>query len=278
MGRFRPHKMYPGALLAQEACTYQATCELLAALRGDLVVLVHSDRDCSNVLPKTRGRIIRHHDYKFLCTNLSEDEMVTGQGNAKLRRAIELIHERWQPELLVVLSTCPTVMIGDNIKNVTRKTAKQLGMRAVAQITHGLKPKSPAEVVDKLYTTLCRTAAPAQGDVSRRVNLVGIGMDRRVDASKRAGSVTDRQRPQSIGALTIPGQQRDQRVVIVVGARRSGTRTREHAAFDRDGMERVEPFVDLQLVAHGSRTITSRSHHLQVLVARLPLGHEFLFR
>ena len=179
MGRFRPHKMYPGALLAQEACTYQATCELLAALRGDLVVLVHSDRDCSNVLPKTRGRMIRHHDYKFLCTNLSEDEMVTGQGNAKLRRAIELIHERWQPELLVVLSTCPTVMIGDNIKNVTRKTAKQLGMRAVAQITHGLKPKSPAEVVDKLYTTLCRTAAPAQGDVSRRVNLVGIGMDRR---------------------------------------------------------------------------------------------------
>lgn len=170
--------MYPGALLAQEACTYQASCELLAALRGDLVVLIHSDRDCSNVLPKTRRRIERHHDYKFLCTNLTEDEMVTGQGNTKLQRAIELVHEAYNPGLLVVLSTCPTVMIGDNIKNVTRKTAKSLGMAAVAQITHGLKPKSPAEVVDKLYTTLCKRAAPASGDVSGRVNLVGIGMDR----------------------------------------------------------------------------------------------------
>jgi hypothetical protein len=179
MGRFRPHKMYPGALLAQEACTYQANCELLAQMRGDMVVLIHSDRDCSNVLPKTRGRIHAHHPYKFLCTNMSEDEMVTGMGNRKLRDALELVTETYKPELIVVLSTCPTVMIGDNIKNVTRKASKELGVRAVAQITHGLKPKSPAEVVDKLYTTLIKQAQRAEGEVSKRVNLVGIGMDRR---------------------------------------------------------------------------------------------------
>lgn len=182
MGRFRPHKMYPGALLAQEACTYQANCELLAQLRGDVVVLIHSDRDCTNVLPKTRRRIIAHHDYKFLCTNMTEDEMVTGMGNRKLREAIELIAKTYDPALIVVLSTCPTVMIGDNVKNVTRKAGKALGIQAVAQITHGLKPKSPAEVVDKLYTTLIKSAKRAEGDVSKRVNLVGIGMDRREKA------------------------------------------------------------------------------------------------
>ena len=182
MGRFRPHKMYPGALLAQEACTYQANCELLAQLRGDLVVLIHSDRDCSNVLPKTGDRIWAHHPYKFLCTNLTEDEMVTGMGNRKLRRALEVIAQAWSPRLVVVLSTCPTVMIGDNVKNVTRKAGKELGIKAVAQITHGLKPKSPAEVVDKLYTTLIRSADRAteaeNPGFSRRINLVGIGMDR----------------------------------------------------------------------------------------------------
>ena len=178
MGRFRPHRMYPGALLAQEACTYQASCELLAQLRGDLVVLIHSDRDCSNVLPKTRRRIWAEHEYKFLCTNLTEDEMVTGMGNRKLRRAIELIHEAYKPELIVVLSTCPTVMIGDNVKNVARKAGRELGIRVVSQITHGLKPKSPAEVVDKLYKTLAKAAEAPSGDVGKRVNLVGIGMNR----------------------------------------------------------------------------------------------------
>lgn len=177
MARFRPHRMYPGALLAQESCTYQAMTELLGRLRGDLVVLIHSDRDCANVLPKTRGRVHAHHPYKFLCTNLREDEMVTGQGNRKLRKAIELVNDAWHPALIVVLSTCPTVMIGDNIKNVTRKAARELGVRAVSRITHGLKPQSPAEVVDILYSTLSDAAVPAEGDRSRGLNLVGISLD-----------------------------------------------------------------------------------------------------
>lgn len=52
--RFRPHKMYPGALLAQEACSYQGMTELLHNFDGKVAVLVHSTRDCSNVIPKTR--------------------------------------------------------------------------------------------------------------------------------------------------------------------------------------------------------------------------------
>jgi nitrogenase molybdenum-iron protein alpha chain len=181
--RYRPHRMYPGALLAQECCSYQAMTELLARIRGDLVVLVHSDRDCSNVLPKSRYWAQSKHEYKFLCTNLKEDEIVTGQGNAKLRRALELIVEAWDPALTVVLSTCPTVMIGDNIKNVSRKTGRALSKRISAQITHGLKPKSPAEVVDQCYTLLTREAdlpagvergAAPSGERARTVNLVGM--------------------------------------------------------------------------------------------------------
>lgn len=170
--------MYPGALLAQEACSYQAMTQLLMRMRGRLTVLIHSDRDCSNVLPKTGGRIHSDQGYKFLCTNLREDEIVTGQGNAKLRRAIELVTEAYHPDLLVILSTCPTVMIGDNIKQVSRKAAKDLGVRISAELTHGLKPKSPAEIVDDCYTMLCRSAAePQHLERARRVNLVGVNLD-----------------------------------------------------------------------------------------------------
>ena len=182
MPRFRPHKMYPGALLAQECCSYQATTQLLMGMRGDFAVIVHSDRDCSNVIPKGGSSVRSERDYKFFCTNLREDELVTGQGNAKLRRAIELVHEAYHPKLTVVLATCPTVMIGDNIKNVARKAGKDLGTNVVAEMTNGLRPKSPAEIVDDCYVMLSRSATPATGDVEKRVNFVGM----RMSAAERA--------------------------------------------------------------------------------------------
>ena len=178
MPRFRPHKMYPGALLAQECCSYQASTELLMRMKGRVAVIIHSDRDCSNVLPKTGGFLQGDAGYRFLCTNMKEDELVTGQGNTKLRRAIELVSTEQKPDLIVVLATCPTVMIGDNIKNVVRKAGKDFGVAAVSEMTNGLRPKSPAEVVDDLYSLLTRGArTPTDGaDVRTRINLVGMSM------------------------------------------------------------------------------------------------------
>ena len=187
MPRHRPHRMYPGALLAQEACSYQGATELLSKLRGRFAVVIHADRDCSNVLPKTGGKVLGDLSYKFLCTNMREDELVTGQGNAKLRRAIELVHAGLQPELIIVLSTCPTVMIGDNVVNVSRKAARDLGIRVEAEVTHGLKPKSPAEIVDVVYSLLARASRPTRDDRQRRINLVGISLQAGEQAELAAG-------------------------------------------------------------------------------------------
>ena len=176
MARFRPHRMYPGALLAQEACSYQGATEVLARIGGRLAVIIHSDRDCSNVVPKTRQLIQGDLPYKFLCTNLKEDELVTGQGGAKLRKALQLVGEAWQPALTVVLSTCPTVMIGDNLRNIAKKSGRELGMRVEAELTHGLRPVSPAEVVDKVFGLLARASQPTGVEVRRRVNLVGFDL------------------------------------------------------------------------------------------------------
>ena len=179
--------MYPGALLAQEACSYQGATELLMRLRGNLAVIIHSDRDCSNVLPKTGGRVHSDGAYKFFCTNMREDELVTGQGNAKLRRAIELVAEAQKPDLILVLSTCPTVMIGDNVVNVSRKAARDLGIRVEAEVTHGLKPKSPAEIIDTVYMLLARASRPQLENRQKRVNLVGISLSPGERAELEAG-------------------------------------------------------------------------------------------
>jgi hypothetical protein len=181
--------MYPGALLAQACCSYQASTQLLRRMKGRFAVIIHSDRDCSNVLPKTGGYLQGEAGYRFLCTNMKEDELVTGQGNAKLRRAIELVSAAQKPDLIVVLSTCPTVMIGDNVKNVVRKAGRDFGVNAVSEMTNGLRPKSPAEVVDDLYSLLSRgaRAAASEMELGKRLNLVGIGMSTRERAEIEMG-------------------------------------------------------------------------------------------
>ena len=158
-------------------------------MKGRFAVIIHSDRDCSNVLPKTGGFLQGESGYRFLCTNMKEDELVTGQGNTKLRRAIELVNAAQKPDLIVVLSTCPTVMIGDNVKNVVRKAGRDFGVNAVSEMTNGLRPKSPAEVVDDLYSLLSRGARPpaTEVDLAKRINLVGIGMSAREQAEIATG-------------------------------------------------------------------------------------------
>ena len=66
-------------------------------------------------------------------------------------------------------------MVGDDIKNITAKTAQSLQTDVVSQITHGLSPKSPAEIVDKFYLLLSQHATRTSKNVSKRVNLVGLG-------------------------------------------------------------------------------------------------------
>jgi nitrogenase molybdenum-iron protein alpha/beta subunit len=169
--------MYPGALLAQECCSFQGTTELLARLGGRLVVLIHGDRDCSNVLHKTGGYVREDAGPRFLCTNLTEDEMTHGRGPAKLARALDVAHAALAPELMVVLSTCATVMIGDDVRGVARAASARLGVPVAAAVTHGLKTRSPAQVIDECYGLLMAAARRATGDVAGRVNLVGFDFD-----------------------------------------------------------------------------------------------------
>jgi nitrogenase molybdenum-iron protein alpha/beta subunit len=178
--------MYPGALLAQECCSFQGMTEVLAPMGGRLVVLIHADRDCTNVLHKVGGYVRADLAHKFVATNLTEEEMTAGQGPAKLARALEVVARELAPELIVVLATCPTVMIGDDVVRVARAAEAKLGVRVAAAVTHGLKTRSPAQVIDECYTMLARAAVRATGDVSRRVNLVGMDLYPRELAEMRA--------------------------------------------------------------------------------------------
>jgi hypothetical protein len=62
-------------------------------------------------------------------------------------------------------------------------------------LTNGLRPKSPAEVVDDLYSLLCRGAHPSRSeDLEKRINLVGIDLAPRerteIDAGLQAMGLT----------------------------------------------------------------------------------------
>jgi hypothetical protein len=188
MSPHRPHtpRVRPGALLAQEACAYQAASALLLDLRGELLVLIHGDVDCVNVLPQT---LARSHGLaeRFFSTNLSDADLSSGASEQRLREALLLLAREKAPRLLIVLTTCSTVLIGDDVAGIVDAASGETGIPMVAVKTHGLRPRSPAEIIDQVYALLVQGAAPSDRDRARRLNLVGFRMTAREHAELTAG-------------------------------------------------------------------------------------------
>ncbi|PJB46138.1 MAG: nitrogenase molybdenum-iron protein alpha chain, partial [Deltaproteobacteria bacterium CG_4_9_14_3_um_filter_44_9] len=64
------------------------------------------------------------------CTNLMELELVYG-AEKKLRRGIVETYERYRPALIVVVPTCPSDMIGDDLAAAVRQAKKEVGCEVV---------------------------------------------------------------------------------------------------------------------------------------------------
>lgn len=173
MPRFRPYRMYPGALLGQEVCAFQALVEMIAEARSDLVVLIHGDRDCANVLDKPGFAAKRLHRRVF-STQLTDTDLVAGRGPARLAEALDVLAAELRPPSILVLTTCSTAMVGDDVMRVAADATERLGLPVLAWRTHGLVPKSPAEMMDTFYALMARGARRVPHVTRSTVSLVGF--------------------------------------------------------------------------------------------------------
>lgn len=96
---------------------------------SDAIPLIHGPLGCA-ALRKLNSFGVYSLCPRSPCTNLDELDLIYG-AEAKLAKAIRETDERWHPALIVVIPTCPSDMIGDDMAAAVQMVEKDVGCRVV---------------------------------------------------------------------------------------------------------------------------------------------------
>jgi len=99
------------------------TCKLFGALRvvlgiQDAIVLLHSPKGCAynlRYLLGVRGAKVN----RILTTEMDEKDVIFG-GEVRLKKAIKVVDERYNPSLIAVLTSCASSIIGEDIELICK--------------------------------------------------------------------------------------------------------------------------------------------------------------
>lgn len=133
----------PGVITNRGCCYAGCKGVVLGPLR-DAVVLTHGPIGCGFYTWGTRrnkGRSENGEDnYLNYCfsTDLQEGDIVFG-GEKKLRRAITEAVQIFSPKTVMICSTCPVGLIGDDINAVAAWAQKEYGIKVLAFSCEGYK-------------------------------------------------------------------------------------------------------------------------------------------
>jgi nitrogenase molybdenum-cofactor synthesis protein NifE len=120
----------PGA--AAGGCAFDGAKIALQPIT-DVAHLIHAPLACEGNSWDNRGSASSGSSLwrTSFTTDLTELDIVMGNGEKKLYRAIREIKERYAPPAIFVYSTCVTALIGDDIGAVCKKATEKFGLAVV---------------------------------------------------------------------------------------------------------------------------------------------------
>lgn len=86
--------------------------------------------------------------YNLACTNLNENDVIYG-GEDKLRRTIKSVYDRYHPPLIIVLPTCVSGLIGDDIAGICQDINQEIPCSIVYVASEGFAHRS-REALDSI--------------------------------------------------------------------------------------------------------------------------------
>ncbi|MFH2006089.1 MAG: nitrogenase component 1 [bacterium] len=173
------------ARLNQVVCTLEGMATLLQATPGNFSVVIHGDRDCVNVLVSGMDHPGAE---RFFCTNLTEAQAMAGKTRGPLQACLEAVcrglRPGLEPEVVFLLGTCLTAVIGDDVEPVVREVSLATGAKVVALSGAGMRFVSQSAILDRFACLMldacepidtCEAAAAAAGAADpTSVNLLGF--------------------------------------------------------------------------------------------------------
>lgn len=133
----------PG-IMTNRGCCFAGCKGVVIGPLKDVVSIVHGPIGCAFYTWGTRRHKARGDsetqnflEYCF-STDLQEPDIVFG-GEKKLRMAIEEAMELFSPKAIMICSTCPVGLIGDDINAVAAETQEKYGITCIAYNCEGYK-------------------------------------------------------------------------------------------------------------------------------------------
>ncbi|WHH56964.1 nitrogenase molybdenum-iron protein alpha chain [Petroclostridium sp. X23] len=133
----------PG-IMTNRGCCYAGCKGVVLGPLKDAVMITHGPIGCAYYSWGTRRHKAKEEEDKknFLeycfCTDMQESDIVFG-GEKKLIQAIKEAVEIFQPSTVLICSTCPVGLIGDDINAVAAAAQKEYGIQVLAFSCEGYK-------------------------------------------------------------------------------------------------------------------------------------------
>jgi len=112
-------------------------------------------------------------DPVILTSDLSQEDVVFG-GEERLRKSILTCHKAYDPDLIVVMSSCAPSLVGDDIDAVAESTSGLIRGDVVAVDCAGFQGDQVSGFKDVILKLLEKYAQPGQEVKKNTVNLIGI--------------------------------------------------------------------------------------------------------
>lgn len=148
------------------ACGMMGALDVLSEVRADLAIVVHGDRGC---LPLGGGG-----DCRTFSSDMRDLDVVGG-GESRLEAAVRavLAFRDTLPEAIVVVSTCLSELIGDDLEDTAARIEAEHGVPVVPVRATGLRPIKPVVVARRCIGALSSRFLPRVADVGDEVAFAG---------------------------------------------------------------------------------------------------------
>jgi nitrogenase component I, alpha chain len=133
----------PG-IMTNRGCCYAGCKGVVVGPMKDVCVITHGPIGCGFYSWGTRRNkaVAEEGGQNFvpycLSTDMQEPDIVFG-GEKKLLKAIDEAMEIFHPKCIMICSTCPIGLIGDDVQSVARQTEEKYGIRAIGYSCEGYK-------------------------------------------------------------------------------------------------------------------------------------------
>jgi len=173
------------AALNQVVCTLEGMCTLLQQTPGDFAVVVHGDRDCSNVLfygmdhPGTE---------RFFCSNLTEEDAIAGRSAARLEACLAAVYEEFRPATIFVLGTCLSILIGEDMQATVKRFSENHDQRIVTLPGTGMQFVTQSQIMDG-FAGLMLGSCERSKEQDKAINLIGFDPGKQVVGQLRSAGI-----------------------------------------------------------------------------------------